>query len=292
MDTGPERGEGRRRPPRPGPSPAGPRAFAPGRVNLIGDHTDYNGGLALPMAIGLGTTVTVQPADSPRLTLVSDEEPGTTVLERTPVARGDASWTPAGHRTPPWGGLAGAVVRAVSPWRGGTVQITSTLPLGAGLSSSASLCTALAMALGARGTPLQLARLCQRAEADAGAEVGLLDPWAIAGASEGHALLLDFTSLSSSAVPVPPEAALTVIHSGQRRALGAAPTPSDAASAGRRPPSSGRRSGRSAPGTSGASAASVIRCWRAGCATWSPSAPGCGPSWTHWSPATGRRPGG
>jgi galactokinase len=107
------------------------------------------------------------------------------------------------------------------PPRGGTCRIASTVPAGAGLSSSAACCVALAMAFGVAAPPLPVARLCQRAEAAAGADVGLMDPLVIAGATAGHALLVDFATLATEPVAVPPGLDVVVVHSGQARRVGA-----------------------------------------------------------------------
>ncbi len=82
-------------------------------------------------------------------------------------------------------------------------DVTTTLPVGAGLSSSAALCVALARAFGVEGTPFTVARLCREAEHRVGAPVGLMDPWVCAGGWSGHALLLDFGSETATGVPVP-----------------------------------------------------------------------------------------
>ena len=109
------------------------RATGPGRVNLIGDHTDYNLGVALPMAIGLGVTVVFRQADQPHITVSS------TAFEDTVVVPLDLSAGEEiiGALEPPWARLVGAMVALAGPDSGGTVAIGSTLPMGSGLSSSA-----------------------------------------------------------------------------------------------------------------------------------------------------------
>jgi galactokinase len=120
-------------------------AFAPGRVNLIGDHTDYAGGLVLPMAIQLGTTVTLR-AGGDSVRLVSNNEPQPADV---PVAVTDPAAV-----SPPWARYVAGVVAELRPPRGGSGQVTTDLPVGAGLSSSAALEVAVALALGFRGGPL------------------------------------------------------------------------------------------------------------------------------------------
>jgi len=172
-------------------------AWAPGRANLIGEHTDYNCGLALPFAIGPG--VTVRAAARP------GERPDTVALD--PFVRGCVAELRAAGRSAP----------------DARIEISSDLPRGAGLSSSAALCAALCLALlglaGEEMDRLELARLCSRVENDwVGAHTGLLDQLAVLMCREGHALLIDFDSLSLSHVPLElGDWTLAVIDSGVRR---------------------------------------------------------------------------
>jgi len=159
------------------------RAFAPGRVNLIGEHTDYNQGLCLPFAIELGVTVTAELRDG--------GEPAASGLPAgDPYLRGVVAELRAAGVDPP----------------GCTLEVTSDLPQGAGLSSSAALCVALALALCAIAgatppPPVALARLCSRVEsAYAGADTGLLDQLASLLGEEGCAVRLDMRTFESEAV--------------------------------------------------------------------------------------------
>jgi galactokinase len=192
-------------------------AFAPGRVNLIGDHTDYTGGLAMPMAIDLGTEVVYFPeASAATIVLSSSIEPE---VARVPVSQEADSWD-LGMLLPEWARYVGAVVAVVKPRFGGKGSITTTLPVGAGLSSSASLAVALALALGFDGTPEELARACQRAEqAASGVPMGLLDQLAVTLAVPGHALLLDCGTLKAIPVRVPRKANFLIAHCGVHRAV-------------------------------------------------------------------------
>jgi galactokinase len=176
---------------------SGIETFAPGRVNLIGEHTDYSGGLVLPIAIQLGVTVRAEPADE--LALESDRasEGWFRYVAAVAAELGDLGRPDAGIR--------------------GTVS--SDLPAGAGLSSSAALEVAVALALCAAADwhlePLELADACRRAEFRAvGAPVGILDQAASLLGSAGHALLLDCGTLEHRPVPVPEEAVLLVVDSG------------------------------------------------------------------------------
>ena len=187
------------------------RAVAPGRVNLIGDHTDYTGGLVLPMAIDLATEVEGEPGG------------GAVVLESTGVA--GRAVVPLDvddpqSLSPGWARYVAGVVAELRPDRGFEGVVRSTVPVGAGLSSSAALEVAVALALGFDGTPLELAELCQRAEQRAsGVPCGIMDQLASAAGVDGHALLIDCTTNGVSPVPVPADVDVVVVHSGEHRAL-------------------------------------------------------------------------
>jgi galactokinase len=191
-----------------------PTARAPGRVVVIGDHTDYNAGLSLPMAVDLATTVQFTPTPGSFLVgLDSDQFPG------QPLE------IPLGETAPvePPARLAAGLLRQWPPPSGGAMHVTSTIPVGAGLSSSAAFSVAFLLALGHPADPVTLAAGCQEAERAAGAHVGLLDPIAIAAAEAGHALRIDFDTLETRAVAIPEEAAFVVVHSGAPRLLADSP---------------------------------------------------------------------
>lgn len=176
--------------------------WAPGRVNLIGEHTDYAGGLVLPIAIQLGITLEVEEVGC-ELSLRSDRSAG---WERY-VEAVEAELAALGR---PDVGFRGT--------------LSSTLPVGAGLSSSAALTVAVALALCAVAEwelpPLELADACRRAEQRAvGVPVGILDPAASLLGRDDHALLLDCSSLEHRWVRVPREAAFVVLDSGVARTL-------------------------------------------------------------------------
>ncbi len=192
-------------------------AFAPGRVNLIGDHTDYTGGLALPMAIDLGTEVVFHPdASSEVIELSSSVEQESA---RIALSVSSNPWD-LGMILPEWGRYVGAVASVVRPRFGGKGSITTTLPVGAGLSSSASLEIAVALALGYEGDPESLALTCQLAEeAACGVRTGILDQLTITLAKEGTALLLDCASRTTTPVTIPPELETIVAHCGVQRSV-------------------------------------------------------------------------
>jgi galactokinase len=180
---------------------ANTRAFAPGRVNLIGEHTDYNAGLCLPFAIAAGVNVDVAASEDATIhaaavDLGEDDEFG--VTEPLPAS----GWRAFVRGVVAELGSAGYHVR------GGRVTISGSVPRGSGLSSSAALEVALALALLAHsGHPepdrRTLARLCSRVENDwAGAQTGLLDQLAALFGRAGHAIRLDMRSLEITPVPL------------------------------------------------------------------------------------------
>ena len=192
------------------------RFGAAGRVTLIGDHTDHTGGLALTMAIDLGTTVTVERRGTGEVRLSSDQEELPAVV---PLDVDDP-----GALEPAWARYVAGVVAEFRPAGGITGTVRSTLPVGAGLSSSASLQLAVALALGVECDAASLARRCRQAEQRAtGMACGPLDQLAIITATPGHAALLDCTTLTALPVPIPDAVAVVAVDSGERRALRGTP---------------------------------------------------------------------
>jgi len=191
-------------------------ASAPGRVNLIGEHTDYNGGPVLPMAIAQRTTAAVGPGDAWVLEVVS--------TRHTKVVR--IRWQeelPKG-----WAAYVAGVMRELSaleaaPSQGGArVAVASDVPVGAGLASSAALTVAVAKALaalaGAKLTGRQLAGVAFRAERDhVGVRCGVMDPTIAALAKKDHALLLECASLEAQQIPF--RGRLLVVGTGVRHDL-------------------------------------------------------------------------
>ena len=191
---------------------------APGRVNLIGEHTDYNDGFVLPMAIEFDTVVAMSPGESDTECIVLSEAFGEATLGRQSPKIEPTHWAAyafgvhhllAGHGITP------------GPWR---CTIATDIPIGASLSSSAALEVAMASAL------LQLAReswdaaataeLCQRVENEVvGMPCGIMDPLISAGAVSGHALLIDCRSLEMVPRRIPDETVIAVLDTMTRREL-------------------------------------------------------------------------
>lgn len=187
------------------------RATAPGRVNLIGDHTDYMGGLAMPMAIQLVTVISgTRTVGGIRLT--SDGADGVVEFE-LPV-------TDPASVTPAWGRYVAAVANILATTTGIDGEVTSTIPLGSGLSSSAALEVAAALALGDSGPPIELSQRTQAAEVLAtGVPCGIMDQLAITSGQSGSALLMNFATLEVTPVRIPEKMSFWVLHSGQERTL-------------------------------------------------------------------------
>jgi galactokinase len=195
---------------------------APGRVNLIGDHTDYQGGLCLPIAIDRDVVIGFRPRADGRIRVRSldlDAE-----IELPPIAA-DADL--AGIE--PWARSVGATVASLVtlariPFPGFDAAITSSIPIGAGLSSSAAFEVALAIVSAALAgvtlAPLELARLAQAVELRAsGVPCGIMDQLASVAGRPGHALLIDCRTFEIAPVPIPDRFGVLVIHSGLERRL-------------------------------------------------------------------------
>jgi galactokinase len=193
---------------------------APGRVNLIGEHTDYNDGFVLPFAIGAGVTAVAARRPDGRLALASRQAPG----EEVSVLLDDlAPGSVTGWAAYP-AGVAWALRELGYPVEGTSLSYDGELPAGAGLASSAALECATALALtDLHGIVLprpQLAAITHRAENEfAGVPSGIMDQSAALQCQAGHALLLDCRSGIGTAVPLDPGPsglALLVVDTGAR----------------------------------------------------------------------------
>jgi galactokinase len=193
-------------------------AFAPGRVNLIGEHTDYNLGLALPFAITAGVTVSATPLRARRVVAIAAD-----------LGEGDEFELDEPHPAAGWRafvrGVAAELAAAGLPLAGARLEITGTVARGSGLASSAALEVAVCLALLAIGGAepperRELARICSRAENRwVGAQTGLLDQLASLSGEEGSAVRIDFRSLEIDRVPLElGEWRLVTLDSGERHA--------------------------------------------------------------------------
>jgi len=190
------------------------RVVAPGRVNLIGEHTDYTGGLVFPMAIDRWTTIEYDIADS-GIVLDSADEDGTVSLALGQPF--DASMTPS------WGRYVGAVASLLDSPRGISGHVTTTIPVGAGLSSSAALEIAVALALGSELPSSELAQLTQRAEHIAtGVPTGIMDQLCIASGRDGHGTMIDCRTLEVTHMPIPTDVKIVVRFIAHRTLVGSA----------------------------------------------------------------------
>jgi galactokinase len=194
-------------------------AQAPGRVNLIGEHTDYNDGFVLPMAIDRGTVVVARRTGSDVRVYAADfdAEDRFTFAERIEDA------APGDWRNYVRGVIALLVEQEIAP-QGIELAIAGDVPQGAGLSSSASLEVAVGLAVaklaGIDIDRTALAQLAQRAENEfAGCACGIMDQLVSARAEAEHALLIDCRSLECRPVAVPEDAAVMIVHSGVERGL-------------------------------------------------------------------------
>jgi galactokinase len=183
-------------------------ADAPGRANLIGEHTDYSGGFVLPVAIPRRTRVELR-RRSDDVVQVHSEQLGSTETFRL------GAEAPRRH----WVDYVQGVTALAPPPSGFDARIDSDVPPGSGLSSSAALEVALLRALrqafGWKLSDLQLALVAQRAEVEfVGAPVGVMDPMVVSLGSPGEALFIDTRSLHAERVPLPPGLGIAVVHSG------------------------------------------------------------------------------
>src|SRR5947209_5703053 len=192
---------------------------APGRVNLIGEHTDYNEGFVMPAAIDFYTWAAVAPRNDRRVTVRSEN-----FSEAIEFELDEAEPRRRGHWSDYARGVAVTLERAGVRLRGADVLIKSDVPVGAGLSSSAAVEVAFGYAMldasGALVNRVELARLCQRAENEfVGVRCGLMDQFIASNALAGHALMLDCRSLDFDLLPLHAGVRLVVCNTSVRHAL-------------------------------------------------------------------------
>lgn len=190
-------------------------AIAPGRVNVIGEHVDYNGGWVLPAALDRCLVMAVAPRDDERVRLATADFEGGLEFDGRDLAPGRATdWSRYVR------GVMSGLAHAGHPLPGFDACIASSIPVGGGLSSSAALEAATALAglalTGATMDRFALAKLCQRAEHDyAGVPCGIMDQAAVLCCEEGHLLLLDCETETFVQTPLPnAEWSLLIVNSG------------------------------------------------------------------------------
>jgi galactokinase len=189
---------------------------APGRVNLIGEHTDYEDGFVLPCAIDRVTLVAARPTGDARFSVVAvDEQDSDVFALDQPIRPSERKWANYVR------GVAAMLIAAGHRPSGARLAIAGDIPLGSGLSSSASLEIGAALAMASLSLleiePTALAQIGQRAETDfVGCECGIMDQLAVLCGRPGHALLIDCRSLECRPVALPADAAIVIAHSGAR----------------------------------------------------------------------------
>jgi galactokinase len=197
---------------------------APGRVNLIGEHTDYNDGFVLPLAIERAVWIALRPRDDDRIlahSLDFPEQPAGFALDEvrreTPLP-GNEGWVEYVK------GVAWALHNAGYPLHGWEGSLAGDVPVGAGLSSSAALEMAVARAFAAAGDfpwdAAAMARAGQRAENEwVGVNCGIMDQMISAAAVAGQALLIDCRTLETTPAPLPPQTVIVILDTMTRRGL-------------------------------------------------------------------------
>ena len=194
---------------------------APGRVNLIGEHTDYNQGLVMPAAIDFFTYVAVAPRADRTLRLRSGDFPDEAVLDLE-----DAPVRPRDHWSDYAFGVAIKIEEGGRRLKGADMLVQSEVPIGSGLSSSAALEVAVGLALlenaGQSLRPMELAQTCQRSENEfIGIRSGLMDQFIACFGKADHAVMLDCRSLESSALPLPTDVKLVACNTMVKHQLAA-----------------------------------------------------------------------
>lgn len=194
---------------------------APGRVNLIGEHTDYNEGFVLPAAIEFQTQIAIARRSDRRLLAVSEN-----YGERAEFDLDDMPASARGHWSDYVAGVARLMDRAVGNLPGANLLVSGNVPQGAGLSSSASLevavCKALLEISGKTLDGESVAELCRRAENDfVGARCGIMDQFIAVHGKKYHALRLDCRTLEFQQLPIPPDVRLVICNTMVRHSVAA-----------------------------------------------------------------------
>ena len=192
---------------------------APGRVNLIGEHTDYNQGFVMPAAIGLYCWVAIGPREDRKLQVYSSEFEATVSVELD-----DATISRRGDWSDYVVGTALALENSGYRLSGANIVVRGQVPIGSGLSSSAAIEVSTGYALldlnKEKIDLKQLALACRQAENEfVGARVGIMDQFISTHGRAGHALMLDCRSLESKALPIPPGVLLGICNTGVKHQL-------------------------------------------------------------------------
>ncbi len=191
---------------------------APGRVNLIGEHTDYNDGFVLPMAINRATYIALRPREDGQVVAHSLDFDETAKFPLSKFENEQAGWSEYVK------GVTWVLKAAGYTLQGWDGVLAGDVPIGAGLSSSASVELATARAFGVTSNlpwnAATMARLAQRAENEwVGMNCGIMDQMISAAGVENHALLIDCRSLDTQLVPLPPNTSIVVLDTATRRGL-------------------------------------------------------------------------
>ncbi len=191
---------------------------APGRVNLIGEHTDYNDGFVMPLAIDRAVWIALRPSTVRHVRVFSADFDAWGEFDLDAIEKGPAGWLEYVK------GVAWALATDGCALRGWEGVLMGNVPLGAGLSSSAAVEMAAARAFvaaaGGEWRPTAMALAAQRAENQwVGVNCGIMDQLISGVGREGHAVLIDCRSLATRAVPLPPDTAVIVLDTGTRREL-------------------------------------------------------------------------
>ncbi len=190
---------------------------APGRVNIIGEHTDYNDGFVLPMTIDRSVWIALRPRKDKKVFLTSLNLPDSTEFSLDKIERGK-SWDDYPR------GVAWALKKEGYPLQGWEGILVSDIPVGAGLSSSAALELAVARAFWAVSrwdwNPTKMALLAQKTENEwMGLQTGIMDQMVSANGKKGHALLIDCRSLDFDLLPLPKQTTIVILDTTTRRGL-------------------------------------------------------------------------
>jgi galactokinase len=192
---------------------------APGRVNLIGEHTDYNEGFVMPAAIDFAVWIAIAPRQDRKLVVHSINFSQSTEIDMGQDGTAQKHWSDYIH------GVAVMLAKAGRTLRGANLLVRGDVPIGSGLSSSAAVEVASALALlGISGLSMdcvELAKLCRRAENEfVGVQVGIMDQFISCSGQADHALMLDCRSLEFRLLPLPADVSLVICNTMVKHELG------------------------------------------------------------------------